>query len=62
MTLKVDNSSPSGAGRSGDDEIEVTPEMIEAGTEVLLGWDPEYDPAERCVSAIYRAMIASREP
>ena len=45
-----------------DCEIEITPEMIEAGTEVLLGWDPEYDPAERCVSAIYRARIARHLP
>lgn len=38
------------------DEIEVTPEMIEAGTKVLIGWNPKFESPEICVEAIYLAM------
>jgi hypothetical protein len=38
------------------DEIEITPEMIEAGIEILYGYDRESAIAEDTVVAIYLAM------
>ena len=43
-------------------EIEVTPEMIEAGSAVLLMYDPTEDAATEWVGEIYRAMVAVRKP
>ena len=42
------------------DEIEITPEMIEAGAEVLLMYDPGEDTAAEWVGEIYRAMKAAK--
>jgi hypothetical protein len=38
------------------DEIEVTPEMIEAGTAEFCGYDPRFEGPEDVVPEIYRAM------
>ena len=46
-------SRPAGA------DVEVTPEMIEAGLEELSYFNPSEDPPEawsECVASIYRAM------
>jgi hypothetical protein len=39
-----------------DDEIEVTPEMIEAGATELAGYFPEGDSVETTVTTIFTAM------
>ena len=39
-------------------EIEVTPEMIEAGVEALVGYDPRFDLEEDAVKKIFLAMVA----
>jgi len=45
------------------EEIEITPQMIEAGIDVLLGWCPDTaigdETDHRMVRAIYRAMEAA---
>ena len=41
-------------------EIEVTPEMIEAGTEILSMYDPTEDAAAEWVGEIYQAMVVAR--
>ena len=38
-------------------EIEITPEMIEAGVEALAGYGPEGDSAEATALAIFCAMM-----
>ena len=46
------------------DDVEITPEMIEAGLRELAYFDPEEDPAEtwgECVTDIYRAMRSIAE-
>ena len=40
-------------------EIEVTPEMIEAGADELSWFDPREDSSEQWVAAIFRAMIGA---
>jgi hypothetical protein len=45
---------------SDKNEIEITPEMIEAGAEILWGYDPTGNSAEEIAEWIYRAMWASR--
>lgn len=47
---------------SDSSKVEITPEMIEAGRKVLLGWHPDYDSAEWCVEAIFEAMDDARAP
>jgi hypothetical protein len=59
MTLEVDKAAPKGAGRSGDDEIEVTPDMILAGVRELALCEP-YDAWSSTVAAVYLAMEAAR--
>ena len=39
-----------------EDEIEITPEMIEAGVEILYAYDRESAIAEETIVAIYLAM------
>lgn len=43
------------------DEIEVTPEMIEAGAEMLFGFDWQDGATTEVVQDVYRAM-AARDP
>lgn len=39
-------------------EIEITPEMIEAGTLELAGFNQDFESDEDAVCRIYRAMVA----
>ena len=42
----------------GDSEIEITPEMIEAGTNELRRWEPSYDfDGNEAVVRIFNAML-----
>lgn len=43
-----------------DDEIEVTPEMIRAGTDILALYDPSEDSVEGWAEDIYREMESVR--
>jgi hypothetical protein len=49
------------SGQAGT-EIELTPEMIEAGLSAYLSLDREHDPYERIVTEIFQAMVAARLP
>jgi hypothetical protein len=44
------------------DEIEVTPEMIEAGIYAYLDCDREHDPDSQIVSQVFEAMLMARPP
>jgi len=44
-------------GPTTTDEIEITPEMIEAGLHEFYTYDSRFDPEEDAVSRIFRAMI-----
>ena len=47
--------------KAQNQQIEITPEMIEAGLLELFAYGSEYsDDAEECVAAIYVAMGAAR--
>ena len=39
------------------DEVEITPEMIEAGVHELLGFEPEGDNFRLTVRSIFEAML-----
>ena len=39
---------------------ELTPEMVEAGLEVLWRYDPDYCDGEKYVREIFTAMMAAR--
>jgi hypothetical protein len=60
--IEQSDSNEDAARQAGADVIEITKEMIEAGTEVLDYWDPdlmgdEFDrELERTLTEIYRAM------
>ena len=43
------------------DEIEITPEMVEAGLAELYGYSPEIDEIA-CLKQIFRAMIRAANP
>ncbi len=43
-------------------EIEITPEMIEAGIAALASYDPRTMLEEEAVERIYRAMISAIHP
>ena len=43
-----------------DTEIEITPEMIEAGVEALGDYDPEYDGLRDTVIKILRSAFSVR--
>lgn len=43
-----------------NEEIEITPEMIEAGSRALLFYDPELDSGFELVSEVYRLMETTR--
>jgi hypothetical protein len=62
----ADGSLPSAdpAGLAGaPDEIEITPEMIEAGVPFLFDYDPEFSNEKDVCAAIFRAMMEkSRNP
>jgi hypothetical protein len=42
------------------DEIEITPEMTEAGTRELCSFNRDYEDDADAVARIYRAMLSTR--
>ncbi len=54
----VANTQPE--GRQAGDEIKVTPEMIEAGAEMLVGYDLDGDMPSDVIVWIFNAMIEAR--
>jgi hypothetical protein len=51
------------AASAREEEIEVTPEMIEAGINAYCEWDSRFEETEGLVWQIYEAMeLARREP
>jgi hypothetical protein len=40
-------------------EVEITPQMIEAGSHELHGFDEDRESADEAVERIYRAMLAA---
>lgn len=43
-----------------EDEIEVTPEMIEAGVTELVGYNDDFESAEDAIRRIWQAMWQER--
>ena len=43
-----------------DDEVEITPEMIEAGIREMVRYDPRFDRLEDAVADIYETMERAR--
>jgi hypothetical protein len=58
----IGTASPADSGEAGapEDEIEITPGMMEVGVESFYGYDPGDMEPERCVEAIYLAMETLR--
>jgi len=46
---------------AGEQEILITPKMIEAGHMAYLSHEEAFEPIEEIVSHIYRAMEAAKE-
>jgi hypothetical protein len=44
-----------------EDEIEITPEMIEAGAEELCTFNSDFESHEKAARRIYRAMVFALE-
>jgi len=51
---------PTAPPRPDSDEIIVTPEMAEAGSIELTGWEIGVDHGDVIVSAVYRKMVEAR--
>ncbi len=47
-------------GRQAGADVEITPEMIEAGYSVLVSWDRDFTPTQEVVAEIFRAMERER--
>ncbi len=45
---------------AGAPEIEITPEMIEAGLTELVSWTDDSHVCDDCISAVYAAMERAR--
>jgi hypothetical protein len=56
MPQHVDERRPEGDGAPGKNEIEITPEMIEAGLLALYQWDDALRDDECLIGAVYKAM------
>ena len=48
------------SGRQAGGDIEVTPEMIEAGAEEVLGFDPNRESSKDFAARVYQVMEAVR--
>ena len=48
------------AGGNPGNEIEVTPEMIEAGVEAFFPFDRRYDEIDGAIARVWRAMWMAR--
>ena len=48
--------------RTDVDQIEITPEMIEAGRYVLSEFDPEFADRDAFIRQIFEKMLAARDP
>jgi hypothetical protein len=42
-------------------EIEITPEMIEAGRHIFLNFDRRFDDEDECVANVYKSMELVRQ-
>jgi hypothetical protein len=62
LSLGSDPAEPATAGNAGApvDEIEVTPEMIEAGLPLLYGFTHESSLGEETIKEIFEAMMRVR--
>ena len=56
----VHESRSVAAAGAPDEEIEITPAMIDAGLGWLFRYDRDFDNAERVVKEIIRAALANR--
>jgi hypothetical protein len=56
MPLDVEVAADRPATESTIEEIEITPEMIEAGVLEFLSFDSRFDSEEDAVTLIYQAM------
>lgn len=48
--------------KGGEREVEITPEMVEAGIDALASSDDRVEGVAQNVARIYRAMAAARRP
>jgi hypothetical protein len=55
----VDSRESAGAP---ENEIAVTPAMVEAGVDALGGFDPAYEPIHEAAIRIYQSMERSKKP
>lgn len=46
-------------GESAESEIEITPEMIEAGAREVRAYDPAYDDPADVAERVFEAMMAA---
>lgn len=58
MMLDVETAGDRPATKPTE-EIEVTPEMIEAGALALMSFDSRYESCEQGAMAVFEAMIAA---
>jgi hypothetical protein len=40
-----------------EDEIDITPEMLDAGVGALMAWNPKFHGEDDCVIAIHKVML-----
>jgi len=59
MTQNLDRATASAVGAPGA-EIEITPEMIEAGVEALGSFHPDWDSKAEAIQRILEACLPSR--
>jgi hypothetical protein len=56
-----DRQTPTGSGPGFPEEVEISPEMIEAGLEEFFRYDPDWGPVcdpEEVVRRLYVAMVS----
>jgi hypothetical protein len=58
---KASDSAPAEESAGGGaPDIEITPEMIEAGVDILADYDPEYDGLSGTVAKLLRVALSAR--
>ena len=58
INLAADLSCEKSAG-APEQDVEITPEMIEAGLEKLFDYDPSFSNEKDIVAEIFRAMLSA---